>query len=135
MKNLAIFIFFLFITACQNANENIQTTFPRDQDLVRNMRAGSMINNGKGIVFGGGSISSSTDIWKNAMETISEELPILVADRESGVISTDWGVIDGGKYKINVIVKKDDVVVKAISRDGLNDEPMAERIKRKILQE
>lgn len=114
MKRVYIFIL-AGLLACASNNPNIVAKFPQDPELKRIKRNGSLFNSEDGIVIFQDKIKEENNIenqlslWKESLKTISQLLPISIADQKNGLIITEWGNIKNyeGLYKINIIIMGD----------------------------
>ena len=110
-KFLSIFILLFGMFACKTSNNNIVQNYPEDPFLKRKQFAGNLFGNKDGIeIFKEKNKYDENTLWQKSIENISSILPISIADRQSGLIITDWGKIsnisnNNSLYKINVVVK------------------------------
>jgi hypothetical protein len=113
MKKILSISLIILISACQNSN--IDHTYPKNPENIRQKRAGKFFDDIT--VFDGKSKKSSENsikhtsknkLWISSLEVIGGLLPIDVADQNSGLIVTEW-YQDGGnknqRIKINLLVK------------------------------
>lgn len=117
-RNIYIIILFSLL-ACTTSNENIIQNYPQDPYLVRKQRAGNLFGNKDGIILleskenQNNNIDDNIDknnLWQKSIMNISKILPISIIDESSGLITTDWGIIqnitdNNNLYKINIIIK------------------------------
>ena len=112
MKILTTLMLLILTVSCQNGK--IDYSYPEHPENIRKQRAGKFFSD---IDLFKKNKSSKTNInssnknqlWLVAIEVISTLIPIDTADRNSGLIITEW-YQDGKneRIKINLVIKGDD---------------------------
>lgn len=125
-----IIILAILLTSCNINNPNIVAEFPEDQNLKRKAHGGNMFGNKDGIILfqdkkakaqNKEELQSDSGLWKKSLKVISSILPIDIADKDSGLITTEWGKLDNidgasdGIYKINATITGDKIERKNIN--------------------
>ncbi|MDD2840728.1 MAG: DUF3576 domain-containing protein [Rickettsiales bacterium] len=128
MKKIYLIIL-LGLLACKTNNPNIVANFPEDPELKRLGRNGKMFTDEQGIIVFQDKTTEKTTVednqsekfqitlWAKSFKTISQMLPISMADQKSGLILTDWGNInnDNNLYKINIMITGNKIISKNIT--------------------
>lgn len=121
MKLIIIISLISIVAACKNST--IDHTYPENPENIRKQRAGKFFDD---ITFFDGKSKKETQdksqavikptrqnkLWISSLEVIGGLLPIDAADRNSGLIITEW-YQDGGnknqRIKINLLVKGSEI--------------------------
>ncbi len=163
MRKFLYIISLFLLFACTANNKNIVQKYPQNPNIERKQRAGNLLGYENGYVIVGNKIQKDNqkeennikepktindNLWKKSVLTVSNILPITIADDSTGLIATDWGImynITGNYdlYKINVIVKSTEInannlQVSVFKKDYNGkifiDNLLKEKIKKLILQ-